>query len=87
MSKRLERGGHGHGDLGPLFLQRIDFGVLGLTLIFEGLAVDDSEKKRLQDDLGDTNHMLLPNHGGLTLGPTVGDAFMRFYDLQRACEI
>lgn len=54
---------------------------------YEGLAVDDSEKKRLQDDLGDTNHMLLPNHGGLTLGPTVGDAFMRFYDLQRACEI
>ena len=54
---------------------------------YEGLAVDDSEKKRLQDDLGDTNHMLLPNHGGLTLGPSVGDAFMRFYDLQRACEI
>ena len=31
--------------------------------------------------------MLLVNHGGLTVGPTVGDAFMRFYDLQRACEI
>ena len=54
---------------------------------YEGLAVDEAECKRLQDDLGDTNHMLLPNHGGLTLGPTVGDAFMRFYDLQRACEI
>ncbi|MCU7553065.1 class II aldolase/adducin family protein [Alteromonas sp. ASW11-19] len=54
---------------------------------YEGLAVDDNERQRLQDDLGDTNHMLLPNHGALTLGPTVGDAFMRFYDLQRACEI
>ncbi len=54
---------------------------------YEGLAVDESEKARLQDDLGLTNHMLLHNHGGLTLGPTVGDAFMRFYDLQRACEI
>ena len=54
---------------------------------YEGLAVDENEKKRLQEDLGDTYHMLLPNHGGLTLGPTVGDAFMRFYDLQRACEI
>ena len=54
---------------------------------YEGLAVDDSERKRLQNDLGDTNHMLLPNHGGLTIGPTIGDAFMRFYDLQRACEI
>ncbi len=54
---------------------------------YEGLAVDANERQRLQDDLGDTNHMLLPNHGALTLGPTVGDAFMRFYDLQRACEI
>lgn len=54
---------------------------------YEGLAVDDNERKRLQEDLGETNHMLLPNHGGLTLGPTVGDAFMRFYDLERACDI
>ncbi|KZN41403.1 class II aldolase/adducin family protein [Pseudoalteromonas luteoviolacea] len=54
---------------------------------YEGLAVNDDEKARLQADLGDTNHMLLVNHGGLTVGPTVGDAFMRFYDLQRACEI
>jgi ribulose-5-phosphate 4-epimerase/fuculose-1-phosphate aldolase len=54
---------------------------------YEGLAVDAAEKRRLQDDLGITNHMLLVNHGGLTLGSTVGDAFMRFFDLQRACEI
>ena len=54
---------------------------------YEGLAVDDNERKQLQEDLGDTNHMLLPNHGGLTVGPTVGDAFMRFYDLERACDI
>jgi ribulose-5-phosphate 4-epimerase/fuculose-1-phosphate aldolase len=54
---------------------------------YEGLAVDSSEKQRLQDDLGHTNHMLLVNHGGLTLGATIGDAFMRMYDLQRACEI
>ena len=54
---------------------------------YEGLAVNEDEKARLQSDLGTTNHMLLVNHGGLTVGPTVGDAFMRFYDLQRACEI
>ncbi|MEZ8143177.1 class II aldolase [Enterovibrio norvegicus FF-33] len=54
---------------------------------YEGLAVNDAERKRLQSDLGNTNHMLLVNHGGLTLGPTVGDAFMRFYDMQRACEV
>lgn len=54
---------------------------------YEGLAVNADEKRRLQDDLGQNNHMLLHNHGGLTVGPSVGDAFMRFYDLQRACEI
>ncbi|WP_281545814.1 class II aldolase/adducin family protein [Grimontia sp. SpTr1] len=54
---------------------------------YEGLAVNADERKRLQEDLGNTNHMLLVNHGGLTLGPTVGDAFMRFYDMQRACEV
>jgi len=54
---------------------------------YEGLAVNADEKARLQADIGNTNHMLLVNHGGLTVGSTVGDAFMRFFDLQRACEI
>lgn len=54
---------------------------------YEGLAVDHAERRRLQSDIGTYNHLLLPNHGALTLGPTVGDAFMRMYDLQRACEI
>ena len=54
---------------------------------YEGLAVNADEKQRLQEDLGSNNHLLLPNHGALTVGPTVGDAFMRMYDLQRACEI
>lgn len=54
---------------------------------YEGLAVNQDERARLQQDLGDTNHMLLLNHGGLTVGPSVGDAFMRFYDLERACDI
>ncbi|WP_199610529.1 class II aldolase/adducin family protein [Flocculibacter collagenilyticus] len=54
---------------------------------YEGLAVNDDEKQRLQQDLGNNNHLLLHNHGALTCGPTVGDALMRMYDLQRACEI
>lgn len=54
---------------------------------YEGLAVNADEKVRLQTDLGQNNHLLLVSHGGLTVGPTVGDAFMRMYDLQRACEI
>lgn len=54
---------------------------------YEGLAVDPDECKRLQRDLGDANFMLLPNHGALTVGSTVGDAFMHMYDLIRACKI
>ena len=54
---------------------------------YEGLAVNHEEKKRLQDNLGEANFMLLRNHGGLTLGKTIGDAFMHMYDLTRACEV
>lgn len=54
---------------------------------YEGLAVNPDEKKRLQQNLASNNHLLLRNHGGLTLGNTIGDAFMRMYDLNRACEI
>jgi ribulose-5-phosphate 4-epimerase/fuculose-1-phosphate aldolase len=54
---------------------------------YEGLAVDHEEKLRLQHDLGQANFMLLRNHGGLTVGETIGDAFMHMYDLTRACQV
>jgi ribulose-5-phosphate 4-epimerase/fuculose-1-phosphate aldolase len=54
---------------------------------YEGLAVNNDEKLRLQQDLGDKNFMLLRNHGALTMGKTIGDAFMHMYDLIRACQI
>lgn len=54
---------------------------------YEGLALDPDEKARLQVHLGDTRHMILRNHGLLTVGRTIADAFMAMYSLQRACEI
>jgi len=54
---------------------------------YEGLAVNADEKLRLQSDLGAANFMLLRNHGALTMGKTIGDAFMHMYDLTRACQI
>ena len=54
---------------------------------YEGLAVNHEEKLRIQEDLGDKNFMLLRNHGALTMGKTIGDAFMHMYDLTRACQI
>lgn len=54
---------------------------------YEGLAVNAEEKLRLQSDLGNKNFMLLRNHGALTVGQTIGDAFMHMYDLTRACQV
>ena len=54
---------------------------------YEGVALREDEKARLQKDLGDTNFMILRNHGLLTCAPTVADAFLGMYILQRACEI
>ncbi|MFC4699543.1 class II aldolase/adducin family protein [Glaciecola siphonariae] len=54
---------------------------------YEGLAVNHDEIQRLQTDLGSANFMLLRNHGALTMGVTIGDAFMHMYDLLRACEV
>jgi ribulose-5-phosphate 4-epimerase/fuculose-1-phosphate aldolase len=54
---------------------------------YEGLALNPDEKARLQADLGNTRHMILRNHGLLTVARTVPDAFMAMYSLQRSCEI
>jgi len=53
---------------------------------YEGVAVDLSERERLIADIGDKNAMILRNHGTLALGDTVGEAFIRIYFLERACE-
>jgi ribulose-5-phosphate 4-epimerase/fuculose-1-phosphate aldolase len=52
---------------------------------YEGVALDHSERPRLQQDLGNHNLMLLRNHGTLTVGRTCAEAFMRMYYLERAC--
>ena len=54
---------------------------------YEGVAVDHDERPRLQQDLGDNRLMLLRNHGTLTVGETVAEAFLRMYFLERACSM
>lgn len=54
---------------------------------FEGITIDSDECKRLAVDLGDRSAMILRNHGLLTCGPTIADAFAEIYHLQRACEV
>ena len=54
---------------------------------YEGVALDLDEQKRLVHDLGDKSVLILRNHGLLTVGETVGQAFLRMYYLEKACEI
>jgi len=55
---------------------------------FEGIALDHAERERLVADLGPTaNAMILRNHGLLTLGATVSEAFILMLNLDRACRV
>ncbi|MEM9177962.1 MAG: class II aldolase/adducin family protein [Myxococcota bacterium] len=53
---------------------------------FEGIAEDLDERERIVRDLGDKNALILRNHGTLTVGEAVADAWLRMYVLERACE-
>ncbi len=50
-------------------------------------ATDTTERSRLQEDLGDKWYMLLRNHGIITTGATVGDAFISAFHLEKACQV
>jgi ribulose-5-phosphate 4-epimerase/fuculose-1-phosphate aldolase len=54
---------------------------------FEGVTVDPDEKQRLIRDLGDQPAMVLRNHGLLAWGPSVPEAFLMLWTLQRACDV
>jgi ribulose-5-phosphate 4-epimerase/fuculose-1-phosphate aldolase len=54
---------------------------------YEGIALLDDEKPRLVHDLGTNMALILRNHGLLTVGASVADAFLGMYNLQRACEV
>jgi ribulose-5-phosphate 4-epimerase/fuculose-1-phosphate aldolase len=54
---------------------------------YEGIALRDAEKPRLQADLGGANYLVLRNHGLLTVGASVPDAFLAMYLLENACQI
>lgn len=53
---------------------------------FEGVAVELDERTRLVEDLGDCEVMILRNHGLLSVGQTIGQAFNNIYRLERACQ-
>ena len=52
---------------------------------YEGVVLEMSERERLLENLGGCEAMLLRNHGLLTVGRTVSEAFNNMYRLERAC--
>lgn len=54
---------------------------------YEGIALNEDEKPRLVADLGDKRALILRNHGLLTVGETVADAFLMMYALETACQV
>ncbi len=54
---------------------------------YEGVAFRDEEKPRLQADLGQANFLVLRNHGLLTVGKTIADAFLSMYTFENTCRI
>ena len=54
---------------------------------YEGVALRDDEKPRLQNDLGQANFLMLRNHGLLTVGTSIADAFLHMYIFEATCSI
>ena len=54
---------------------------------YEGIALNEDEKPRLVRDFGDRSFLMLRNHGLLTAGETVADAFVLMYVFEAACMI
>jgi ribulose-5-phosphate 4-epimerase/fuculose-1-phosphate aldolase len=53
---------------------------------YEGLALETEEQARLTRDLGEHKAMILRNHGLLTCGESIAEAFDLMYYLERACQ-
>jgi len=53
---------------------------------YEGVSLDWDERERLKKTLGDKNVLILRNHGLLTCGRTIREAFDLMYYLERACQ-
>jgi ribulose-5-phosphate 4-epimerase/fuculose-1-phosphate aldolase len=54
---------------------------------YEGVALRDDEKPRLVADMGSKNYLMLRNHGLLTVGASVAEAFQAMYVFEATCAI
>jgi ribulose-5-phosphate 4-epimerase/fuculose-1-phosphate aldolase len=54
---------------------------------YEGVALRADEKPRLVKSLGNANNLILRNHGVLTCGRTVAEAFQAMYTIETSCRV
>lgn len=54
---------------------------------FEGITVHEDERERVVKSVGHANAVILRNHGLLSWGSTIAQAFAYLWTLQRACDI
>jgi len=69
----------------PITQNAMFFGQVGYH-DYEGPAIDLDEQKRLVRDLGTASTLILRNHGLLTAGSTVCEAFVVMHWLEKACQ-
>ena len=54
---------------------------------YEGLALNPEEQPRLVRDLGSNTYLILRNHGLLTVGQSMAEAFQAMHRLEAACMV
>ena len=54
---------------------------------YEGATLVPGERERLQQSMGDNNVLILRNHGLLSTGGSVAEAFDRMFMLNNACQV
>jgi ribulose-5-phosphate 4-epimerase/fuculose-1-phosphate aldolase len=52
---------------------------------YEGFALNDAERPRLVQDLGASQFLMLRNHGLLTVGRSISEAFVAMHRFEAAC--
>ncbi len=52
---------------------------------YQGVVLDEKEQKSLLEDMGDSEALILRNHGLLTVGRTIGEAFNWMHRLELSC--
>jgi ribulose-5-phosphate 4-epimerase/fuculose-1-phosphate aldolase len=52
---------------------------------YMGVVLDEAEKESLVRDLGDSEALILRNHGAITVGKSIGEAFNWMHRLELSC--